>query len=70
MINEWNYQVGDLIELTLFGRQPRIGCIMNVRPNPSGKNLYDFIDSTGFELVIWKTKLDNSVVVKVLAKAK
>jgi len=69
MSNEYNFDVGDLLEVTFLGRAPKIGIIAKKYFSPSSpRTIYRFITSQGEGYNIFKTKLGNSVFVKVLAK--
>ena len=76
MSNTWDYQEGDLLEIDFHGREKKIGIISRVYQLQLSRypfepyNRYEFCYGDGLKLEFYRTNLDNTKTIKVLARAK
>ena len=76
MSNTWDYQEGDLLEIDFHGREKKIGIISRVYQLQLSRypfepyKRYVFLAVGGLKLEFYRTNLDNTKTIKVLARAK
>ena len=76
MTNSWDYQQGDLLEIDFHGREKKIGIISRVYELQLSRypfepyNRYEFWAEDGHKHEFYRTNLDNTKTIKVLARAK
>jgi len=76
MTNSWDYQEGDLLEIDFHGREKKIGIVTRVHKLQLSRypfelhNRYEIWGADGHRHEFYRTRLDNTKTIKVLARNK